>query len=85
VTPIDLALIALALAFLPAIWRIVVGPTDADRATAGDFVFFLFVAVAALLGVRLDTPMLFDVVLIATLVGFLGTVFLARLVDRRER
>nr|WP_174257598.1 monovalent cation/H+ antiporter complex subunit F [Phytoactinopolyspora alkaliphila] len=80
-----MALAALALAFLPAIWRIVRGPTDADRATAGDFAFFLFVAVAALLGVRLDTPMLFDVVLIATLVGFLGTVFLARLVDRRDR
>lgn len=84
-TPLDIALIAVALAFLPAIWRIVIGPSDADRAIAGDFVFFLFVAVAALLGVRLDTPMFFDVVLIATLVGFLGTVFLARLVDRRDR
>ncbi|WP_166347562.1 monovalent cation/H+ antiporter complex subunit F [Phytoactinopolyspora limicola] len=84
-TIVDVGLIIMAAAFLPAIWRMVVGPTDADRATAADFTFFLFVAVAALLGVRLETRMFFDVVLVATLVGFLGTVVLARLVDRRDR
>jgi multicomponent Na+:H+ antiporter subunit F len=82
--PLDIALIAVALAFVPAVWRAIAGPTNADRATAGDFTFYMFVAVAALLGVRLDTPMFFDVVLVATLVGFLGTVILARLVDRRD-
>ncbi|NDL60448.1 monovalent cation/H+ antiporter complex subunit F [Phytoactinopolyspora mesophila] len=84
-TMVDIGLIVVALGFVPAIWRMVIGPTDADRATAGDFTFFLFVAAAALLGVRLETRMFFDVVLVATLVGFLGTVVLARLVDRRDR
>ncbi|AYY11773.1 pesticidal protein Cry26Aa [Actinobacteria bacterium YIM 96077] len=83
--PVDLALVVIAVTYLPVIWRIFVGPTDADRATAGDFAFYLFVAATALLAVRNDQPMFFDIVLIATLIGFLGTVVLARLVDRRDR
>lgn len=82
---VDVALLAVAAAFLPVIWRIFVGPTYADRATAGDFAFYLFIAGAALLAVRDDLTMFFDIVLVATLIGFLGTVALSRLVDRREQ
>jgi multicomponent Na+:H+ antiporter subunit F len=86
VNPLDIAIGALALTLLPAIWRIVRGPTAADRAVASDLVFFVFVAVVALLAVRLDVAGLFDVVIVATVVGFLAPVTLARLIDRgRER
>ncbi|WP_380169451.1 monovalent cation/H+ antiporter complex subunit F [Jannaschia sp. R86511] len=79
---VDIALGVLALALLPALWRIAVGPTDADRALSADHVFFVFLAVAGLLAVRLQDSVFLDVVLVGTLVGFLATVTLARLVDR---
>lgn len=79
---VDIALGVLALALLPALWRIAVGPTDADRALSADHVFFVFLAVAGLLAVRLQDSVFLDVVLVGTLVGFLATVTLARLVNR---
>lgn len=79
---IDAAIVVLALALLPAVWRIAVGPTDADRALSADHVFFVFLAVAGLLALRLENAVFLDVVVVATLVGFLATVTLARLVDR---
>jgi len=81
---IDIALVVLALALLPALWRIAVGPTDADRALSADHVFFVFLAVAGLLAIRLEESVFLDVVLVGTLVGFLATITLARLVDRRR-
>jgi len=81
---IDIALGVLALALLPALWRIAVGPTDADRALSADHVFFVFLAVAGLLAIRLEDSVFLDVVLVGTLVGFLATITLARLVDRRR-
>lgn len=81
-TLLDVLLVLLAVALLPAVYRLVVGPTAADRAMAADHGFFVLVAVLALLAVRLPTPALLDVVVVATLVGFLATVTLARLVDR---
>nr|WP_166755917.1 monovalent cation/H+ antiporter complex subunit F [Modestobacter marinus] len=62
--------------------RIAVGPTDADRVLAVDLGFAAFIAAAALLAVRLDEPVLLDLVLVATLVGFVATVAVARLVAR---
>jgi len=85
VTPLDIVLAALGLAMLVAVVRLIAGPTDADRAVAVDYGFFVTVAVLAVLAVRLDERSLLDLVLVATLVGFLATVALARLVQRRSR
>lgn len=79
---LDILLVVLAVTALPAVWRMVVGPTDADRAVGADLVFFVLVGCIALLAVRLDTPAMLDIVVMATLTGFLATVALARLVDR---
>ncbi|UOX99958.1 monovalent cation/H+ antiporter complex subunit F [Blastococcus sp. PRF04-17] len=81
---LDAALILLALALALAMVRVTVGPTDADRALAVDFGFAAFIAAVALLAVRLDEPVLLDLVLVATLVGFLATIAIARLVTRRS-
>ena len=82
---IDAALVLLAVGVLSAIVRMVKGPHAADRAVAADLTFFAFVAAAALLAVRLEEQALLDIAVIATLVGFLATVALARLVHREER
>lgn len=79
---LDGALGVLALTLVAALYRAFRGPTDADRAVAGDLVFFVFVGVVALLAVRQDAAFYFDVAVVATLLGFLGSVALARLVFR---
>ena len=84
VTLVDLLLVLLGVTLLPGLWRMALGPSDVDRALAADHVFFVFVAAVGLLAVRLELPALLDVVVVATLIGFLATVTLARLVDRGE-
>ena len=81
---LDAALVVLALALIVATVRLVVGPTDADRALGVDLGFAVVLAAVALLAVRLDAPALLDLVLVATLVGFLSTVAFARLVATRS-
>ncbi|GIU97889.1 MAG: cation transporter [Actinomycetota bacterium] len=79
---VDVALGMLALAFLIALVRVALGPTAADRAAGTDVCLFALVASFALLAVRLDAPALLDGVLVITLLGFLATVALARLLIR---
>lgn len=78
---LDIALVLLALAMIGAIGRTALGPTNADRTLGVDFGFAIFIAGIALLAVRLDSLALLDLVLAATLVGFLATVAFARLVE----
>ncbi|MEH3076910.1 monovalent cation/H+ antiporter complex subunit F [Quadrisphaera setariae] len=78
------ALLVLAAAAVVAAVRVVVGPTDADRVLAVDLGFVVVLAALALLAVRLQAPALLDLVVAGTLVGFLATVALARLVGSRR-
>jgi multicomponent Na+:H+ antiporter subunit F len=82
---VDLALVLLAATLLPAVWRAAVGPTEADRAIAADHAFFVFVAAVALIALRVDRFELLDVVVVATLVGFVSAVTLARYISRSRR
>jgi multicomponent Na+:H+ antiporter subunit F len=60
-------------------------PADGDRAVAADLVFFGFIGLVALFGMRLDTAVMFDIVLVATVVGFLATLSLARMITGGRR
>jgi multicomponent Na+:H+ antiporter subunit F len=80
VTGVLLGVLAVVMAV--AVWRMAAGPTDADRVVAVDLGFVVFVAAVALLAVRLDTPAVLILVLVATLVGFLATVAVAHLLER---
>jgi multicomponent Na+:H+ antiporter subunit F len=84
---IGLAITAVLLvATLPALlYRAVAGPSGADRALASDFVLFVTIGLIALLGVALASSATFELVLVATAVGFLGTLALARLITRQKR
>lgn len=81
---ITAALVVLAAVVVAAAVRVVVGPTDADRVLAVDLGFVVVLAALALLAVRLQAPALLDLVVAGTLVGFLATVALARLVGGRR-
>lgn len=65
--------------------RMFVGPNDANRAIASDLLFFAVVGLIALFGVLAMSPTVFDLVLVATLVGFLATLSLARALTKGRR
>ncbi|WP_066906737.1 monovalent cation/H+ antiporter complex subunit F [Millisia brevis] len=74
-----------AVACLVAGYRMLVGPTDADRAVAADLFMFGIVGLLALFGVWLGNRYTFDIVLVAALLGFLGALSLARALTRGTR
>ena len=81
---LDLALVVLGLCVVVVLVRLWRGPTAADRATAMDYAFFVFIAGIAVLALRTELRALFDIVLAGTLVGFLAVVAVAYLIEGRS-
>jgi multicomponent Na+:H+ antiporter subunit F len=77
----DWVLLLLVVAFFAGLLRVALGPSLADRAVAADVCLFVVVSGLAVLSLRLDAPVFLDVVLVATLLGFVATVSLARLIE----
>ncbi|WP_265520847.1 monovalent cation/H+ antiporter complex subunit F [Oerskovia flava] len=73
------------LAMLAAAYRMIAGPDDANRAVAADLFFFAIIAIIAIVGVATESVGTFDLVLVASLVGFLSALSLARALTRGER
>lgn len=65
--------------------RLVRSPDDATRAVVADLLYFCAIALFVLGGTWRGTAVLFDVVLVATLIGVLSTVALSRIISRGER
>jgi multicomponent K+:H+ antiporter subunit F len=81
---LDFALGAVALAMLLCCWRLLRGPEATDRLLALDTLYINAVALAILLGVRWQTPLLFEAALIIAMLGFVSTVALARYLSRGD-
>lgn len=75
---------AVTLTLLLCGWRLLRGPTVADRVLALDTLYLSLVALVVLLGLRWQTPLLFEAALIVALLGFVGTVALARYLSRGD-
>lgn len=76
---LETALILLGVAMLLAAVRAFRGPMITDRAVASDLIFFAFIGFIALIGLRTNIEALFDIILIATLLGFMAAISMARL------
>lgn len=63
-------------------YRIIVGPSNADRAVALDAIGINLMGVAAFLGIALLTSKLNDVVLLIGILSFLGTVAIAKYLEK---
>jgi multisubunit Na+/H+ antiporter MnhF subunit len=75
-----LALTAISLAMTAM--RLLIGPSIPDRAMAFDLVMIHVVALIALYAIIVDQDLLVDAVLIVAVLGFLGTVALARFIEK---
>lgn len=83
-TAIWISLAMLGAAMLLALYRLLRGPSIADRVLALDTVVINTVGVVLVLGVLLETNLYFEAVLIIAMMGFVGTCALAKYVLRGD-
>lgn len=76
---LEAALVLLAVGMLLAAIRAFRGPQVTDRAVAADLIFFAIIGFIALIGLSTGIEALFDIILIATLLGFMAAISMARL------
>jgi len=81
---LDFATLAVALAMVLCGVRLLRGPDMPDRILALDTLYINVVALVILLGVRWQTAMMFEAALIVAMLGFVGTVALARYISRGD-
>ncbi|HVM35723.1 MAG TPA: monovalent cation/H+ antiporter complex subunit F [Actinomycetota bacterium] len=78
----DAALALFGLAFLASLVRVALGPSLADRAVAADVAFLTAICAVAVFALKVEAFAFDDVVLIATLLGFVATASLAWLLGK---
>lgn len=75
---------AFAIALALNAWRLLVGPSIADRVLALDTLYINALALLVLLGVQQASALYFEVALLIGMLGFVGTVVLSKFVLRRD-
>lgn len=78
------AIIAFAVALALAAWRLLRGPSLADRILALDTLYIDSLALLVLLGMERQSQLYFEAALIIALLGFVGTVVLSKYVLRGD-
>jgi multicomponent K+:H+ antiporter subunit F len=73
-----IALVMMSLALLLNLWRLLRGPSAADRVVALDTMYVNTLALLVLLGVWRGSPLYFEAGLVIAMLGFVGTVALCR-------
>lgn len=81
VTGIVLAVLVLAAALMLA--RAVRGPSTAERIVALDAILVVLVCGVVVLAARTDSSVFLDLAVVGSLLGFAGTVTVARFIERR--
>ncbi|SHF67084.1 Na(+)/H(+) antiporter subunit F1 [Ornithinibacillus halophilus] len=77
-----ISFIAISLSLILLLIRMLKGPTNPDRAVALDTIGINLMGVAALLAIYLITPNLNDVILLIAILAFLGTVAIAKYLEK---
>jgi multicomponent K+:H+ antiporter subunit F len=81
---LQVALAAFALALLMNAWRLFRGPGTPDRILALDTLYVNSLALTILLGIQFNTSVLFEAALLVAMLGFIGTVALAKYLSRGD-
>ncbi len=77
-------LLMLTLALLLNLWRLLRGPALPDRVLALDTVYINSLALLVVVGMQLRNSEYFEIALLIGLLGFIGTVVLAKFVLRGD-
>ena len=80
-----IAIAILSAGILLGLYRIVTATDGARRAVVGDLVYFSAVGIMVLLGMLVRSAVVVDAALIASVLGIVATIALARILTRGER
>ncbi|MCX7893722.1 MAG: K+/H+ antiporter subunit F [Burkholderiales bacterium] len=83
-TALAVSFVFVAIALAITFWRLLRGPDAPDRILALDTLYINAAAIAVLAGIALDTPLYFEAALAIALMGFVGTVALAKFLLRGD-
>jgi len=81
---LTLTLAMFGVALLLTCWRLLVGPDVLDRVLALDTLYVNALAIVVLLGMKFRTQVYFEAALVIAMLGFIGTVVIARFVGRGD-
>lgn len=81
---ITIAQVLLGAAMLVTLWRLVVGPRAQDRVLSLDALYVVAMLLLVTFGMRAASVVYFEVALLIGLLGFVGTVALAKFLMRGE-
>lgn len=81
---LTIAFTLVAGAFALSFFRLIRGPDAPDRILALDTLYINAIALLVLLGIHLASPLYFEAALLIALMGFVGTVALAKFLLRGD-
>lgn len=79
---IVISLTIISLAMIGMIYRVIKGPTVADRVVALDAVGISLVAIIALVSIILKTNAFLDIILLIGILAFIGTVAFSKYLEK---
>ncbi len=80
-TAVAALMFVLSLSLGAAVWRLLRGPSIPDRTTALDLIVNHIVGLVAMFVIISGQVVLIDVVIVISVLGFLGTVAIARFIE----
>ena len=79
---ITISFAGIAISLLLLLYQVIVGPTQPDRAVALDAIGINIMALAGIMAVYLVTSKLNDVILLVGILAFLGTLSIAKYLEK---
>lgn len=79
-----ISLLLVSLAFVALLYRLIKGPTTADRVVALDALGIALISIVALLSLIYETGYFLEVILLLTILSFIGTTAFAKFIERGE-
>ncbi len=78
---LDIALVFMALAMIPCVYRILIGPTIPDRVVGLDAMATVMVVMLGVYSFIHESVFFLDVALVLSIISFLGTVAISKYLD----
>lgn len=78
------ALVLVTVGFLGLLFRLIKGPSIADRVIALDALGVSLISIVALLSLIYETGFFLEVILLLTILSFIGTTAFAKFIERGE-
>ncbi|ANU16753.1 Na(+)/H(+) antiporter subunit F1 [Planococcus maritimus] len=78
------SLFIVSISFAGLLFRLVKGPTVADRVVALDAIGVTLVSIVALLSMIIETEFFLEVILLMSILSFIGTAAFAKFLERGE-